>query len=35
MKRLKLYEEFISIESIMNLIKKIGGVFYIKNWNKY
>ena len=35
MKKLKLYEEFISIESIMNLIKKIGEVFYIKNWTKY
>lgn len=35
MKKLKLYEEFISIESILNLIKKIGGVFYIKNWINY
>lgn len=35
MKNIKLYEEFISLESIKNLIKKIGGIFYIKNWTKY
>ncbi len=35
MKKVKLYEEFISFQSLVNLVKKIGNVFYIKNWTKY
>jgi hypothetical protein len=35
MKNVKLYEEFISFKTLVNLVKKIGGIFYIKNWTKY
>ncbi len=35
MKNIKLYEEFISMENIKEIIKKIGNIFYIKNWSIY